>query len=69
MVIEVKVIACSLRGFKRAAAMVKYEKFPGVNDELHKIINANMDEVAARRRAREAFKDVQLSIDHILFKV
>lgn len=49
--------------------MVKYEKFPGVNDELHKIINANMDEVAARRRAREAFKDVQLSIDHILFKV
>ncbi|KAI5684283.1 hypothetical protein M9H77_05511 [Catharanthus roseus] len=49
--------------------MVKYEKFPGVNDELHKIINANMDEVAARRRAREAFKDVQLSIDHILFKM
>jgi hypothetical protein len=28
-----------------------------------------MDEVPARKRAREAFKDIQLGIDHILFKV
>ncbi|XP_060195393.1 uncharacterized protein LOC132624667 [Lycium barbarum] len=28
-----------------------------------------MENVEARRRAREAFKDIQLSIDHILFKV
>jgi len=42
---------------------------PGVDRELKKILNANMDEVGARRRAREAFKDIQLGIDHILFKV
>ncbi|KAH1099849.1 hypothetical protein AAZX31_13G032600 [Glycine max] len=41
---------------------------PGVDGELKKILNANMDEVGARRRAREAFKDIQLGIDHILFK-
>ncbi|XP_060194112.1 caffeoylshikimate esterase-like [Lycium barbarum] len=44
-------------------------KFPGISEELQKILDANMDNVEARRRAREAFKDIQLSIDHILFKV
>ncbi|MCD7457894.1 hypothetical protein HAX54_036531 [Datura stramonium] len=44
-------------------------KFPGVSEELQKILDADMDNVEARRRAREAFKDIQLSIDHILFKV
>lgn len=66
--IEIKVKAFSLRGCK-SAAMVKREKFPGVSDELLRIIDGNMDDVRARRRAREAFKDIQLSIDHVLFKV
>lgn len=44
-------------------------RFPGVSNELLKILDANMDEAPARRRAREAFKDIQLGIDHILFKV
>jgi acylglycerol lipase len=44
-------------------------RFPEIDDELRKIIDANMDEVPARKRAREAFKDIQLGIDHILFKV
>ncbi|KAJ6371059.1 hypothetical protein OIU77_001549 [Salix suchowensis] len=43
-------------------------KFPEIDDELRKIIGANMDEVPARRVAREAFKDIQLGVDHILFK-
>ncbi|KAK7271791.1 hypothetical protein RJT34_27981 [Clitoria ternatea] len=44
------------------------KKLPGVDDELQKILDAKMDDVDARRRAREAFKDIQLGIDHILFK-
>lgn len=44
-------------------------RLPGVDDKLQKILDAKMDEVPARRRAREAFKDIQLGIDHILFKV
>ncbi|KAF3670792.1 putative caffeoylshikimate esterase-like isoform X2 [Capsicum annuum] len=44
-------------------------KFPGISEELQKILDADMDNVEARRCAREAFKDIQLSIDHILFKV
>ncbi|XP_055803618.1 caffeoylshikimate esterase-like [Solanum dulcamara] len=44
-------------------------KFPGISEELQKILDADMDNVDARRCAREAFKDIQLSIDHILFKV
>lgn len=44
-------------------------KFPGISDELSEILDANMDEAPARRRAREAFKDIQLNIDHILLKV
>ncbi|KAH7556872.1 hypothetical protein JRO89_XS11G0005500 [Xanthoceras sorbifolium] len=47
------------------AAPVKLE---GVSEELQKILDAKMDEAPARRRARESFKDIQLNIDHILFK-
>ncbi|XP_010263961.1 PREDICTED: caffeoylshikimate esterase isoform X2 [Nelumbo nucifera] len=44
-------------------------KFEGVDKELQKILDANMDDVAARRRAREAFKEIQLGIDHCLLKI
>ncbi|PKI75627.1 hypothetical protein CRG98_004028 [Punica granatum] len=43
-------------------------KFPGVDEEVLKLLEANMDQAPERRRAREAFKDIQLGIDHILFK-
>lgn len=45
------------------------KRLPEVDDDLQKILDAKMDEAPARRRAREAFKDIQLGIDHILFKV
>lgn len=45
--------------------MLKVEE---LTPELQETLNANMDDVKARRRAREAFKDVQLNIDHLLFK-
>ncbi|PPD83190.1 hypothetical protein GOBAR_DD19878 [Gossypium barbadense] len=48
--------------------MAKPLKFKGVDEELQKILDANMDEAPARRRAREAFKHIQLGLDHILFK-
>ncbi|KAK6128518.1 hypothetical protein DH2020_037727 [Rehmannia glutinosa] len=57
--------AKNLRSVKVMGNPVKFE---GVNEELQKILDADMDEVGPRRRAREAFKDIQLSIDHILFK-
>ncbi|CAL5185757.1 unnamed protein product [Lathyrus oleraceus] len=43
-------------------------KLPGVDDKLQKFLVSNKDEVDARRQVREAFKDIQLNIDHILFK-
>ncbi|KAM1965970.1 hypothetical protein ACFX15_046245 [Malus domestica] len=52
-----------------AAAMApKKRQLPGVDEKLQKLLDANMDEAPARRRAREAFKEIQLGIDHILFK-
>ncbi|VFQ75418.1 unnamed protein product [Cuscuta campestris] len=48
--------------------MGKHPKLPGVSEEIQKLLDADMDLVDARRRAREAFKDTQLSIDHFLFK-
>ncbi|KAL0431312.1 UNVERIFIED_CONTAM: Caffeoylshikimate esterase, partial [Sesamum radiatum] len=44
-------------------------KFEGVSEELQKILDADMDQVGPRRRAREAFKNIQLSIDHVLFEI
>lgn len=61
-------------GFQRkkkncVEAMAPQVRFPGVDEELQKLLDAKMDQAPARRRAREAFKDIQLGIDHILFKV
>ncbi|KAL6521521.1 hypothetical protein OROGR_018090 [Orobanche gracilis] len=56
------------RNLKLFAVMGNTVKFEGVSEELQKILDADMDQVGPRRRAREAFKDIQLSIDHILFK-
>lgn len=52
----------------RPAAMARI-RLQGVDGDLLKVLKANKDQAPARRRAREAFKDVQLGIDHILFKV
>ncbi|GMP28383.1 hypothetical protein CsSME_00003956 [Camellia sinensis var. sinensis] len=47
----------------------KPPKFKGISHEVQEILEADLDDAQARRRAREAFKQVQLSIDHYLFKV
>ncbi|CAN6445128.1 unnamed protein product [Victoria cruziana] len=39
-----------------------------VDDELRRASEMQKDDAAARRRVREAFKNVQLSIDHCLLK-
>lgn len=49
--------------------MGKKLKFLEVSEQLQELLDADMDNVSARRSAREAFKQVQLSIDHCLFKV
>ncbi|PWA68532.1 alpha/beta-Hydrolases superfamily protein [Artemisia annua] len=43
-------------------------KIKGLKPELQEILNADMSHVQERRRVREAFKDIQLNIDHLLFK-
>ncbi|GAB2232918.1 hypothetical protein Droror1_Dr00011986 [Drosera rotundifolia] len=48
--------------------MARSARLRGISDGLKKIIDVNMDEAPARRRAREAFRDIQLGIDHFLFK-
>ncbi|XP_043715881.1 caffeoylshikimate esterase [Telopea speciosissima] len=50
-------------------AMAPPIKLLGIDDDLQKILHANMDKVAARRYARGAFKEIQLGIDHCLFKL
>jgi acylglycerol lipase len=46
-------------------------KWEGLVDEAleRDVLGACLDQAPERRRVREAFKDVQLSIDHCLFKV
>ncbi|RXH68667.1 hypothetical protein DVH24_031000 [Malus domestica] len=71
---ELRAVSFCFRITKRrksteAAAMApKKRQLPGVDEKLRKLLDANMDEAPARRRAREAFKEIQLGIDHILFK-
>lgn len=57
-----------MRVKKKQRAMAPPIKVAGNDQELQRILSANMDEAPARRKAREAFKDIQLGIDHMLFK-
>lgn len=44
-------------------------KWEGVDENLAKFVSeANLDQAPERRKVRDAFKDVQLGIDHCLFK-
>ncbi|XP_077243923.1 alpha/beta-Hydrolases superfamily protein isoform X2 [Tasmannia lanceolata] len=40
----------------------------GVSEELQKLADVNMDEAPVRCRVREAFKEIQMGLDHCLFK-
>ncbi|XP_057974404.1 caffeoylshikimate esterase-like isoform X1 [Malania oleifera] len=58
-----------IRRKKKGGVMAPPVKFKGISEELQSILDANMDEAPARRRAREAFKEIQLGIDHYLMKM
>ncbi|XP_047310812.1 caffeoylshikimate esterase-like [Impatiens glandulifera] len=64
--LEYAVGSSKARAFCAATGM--NPKFEGITNEVQEILDANMDEAPARRRARDAFSEVQLSIDHYLFK-
>ncbi|XP_073148889.1 caffeoylshikimate esterase isoform X2 [Henckelia pumila] len=66
---ELKAKILPAKSDRASKVMGKPVKFAGVDEELQKILDADMDMVGPRRRAREAFKHIQLSIDHILFKM
>ncbi|VAI19595.1 unnamed protein product [Triticum turgidum subsp. durum] len=52
-----------------AAAPPSPRRWEGVDPALERmVLRACLDQAPERRRVREAFKDVQLSIDHCLFK-
>ncbi|XP_028800154.1 caffeoylshikimate esterase [Neltuma alba] len=40
-----------------------------MSEDLQSILRSNLDEAPARRRAREAFKHIQLALDHCLFRL
>ncbi|XP_052198134.1 caffeoylshikimate esterase isoform X3 [Diospyros lotus] len=61
-------VCCTMAG-ERALAGKPPMFRAAVTPELQEVLDAPMDEAPARRRAREAFKEVQLSIDHYLFKL
>lgn len=45
-------------------------RWEGVDEDLARMVSeTKLDQARERRKVREAFKDVQLSIDHCLFKV
>ncbi|XP_026386742.1 caffeoylshikimate esterase-like isoform X1 [Papaver somniferum] len=60
-------VSCRKRRYISYAMAPRIE-IDGIDDELSRIINSNLDHVSARRRSHEVFKDIQLGIDHCLFK-
>ncbi|XP_051146286.1 caffeoylshikimate esterase [Andrographis paniculata] len=55
--------------FSRRIFAQKKPKIEGLSDELNSIASQNLDHAPARRRVRSAFSNIQLQLDHILFKM
>ncbi|KAJ8761295.1 hypothetical protein K2173_001351 [Erythroxylum novogranatense] len=49
--------------------MVQPQQLKDISNELQKILDTNMDQAQERRRAREAFKEIQNGINHCLMKI
>uniref|UniRef100_A0A8R7UJX7 Uncharacterized protein n=1 Tax=Triticum urartu TaxID=4572 RepID=A0A8R7UJX7_TRIUA len=63
------VAATGMSAVPAAAAPPSPRRWEGVDPALERmVLRACLDQAPERRRVREAFKDVQLSIDHCLFK-
>lgn len=61
--------AATAAGMSAASAPAP-RRWEGVDQALERmVLRACLDQAPERRRVRDAFKDVQLSIDHCLFKV
>ncbi|KAL9262919.1 Caffeoylshikimate esterase-like protein [Drosera capensis] len=56
------------KGILRVMSSSKKLRLEGVSDQLRKIAASNLDFAPARRTVRSAFVDVQLGLDHCLFK-
>jgi acylglycerol lipase len=66
---KVTAVAAAAPGMSAASAALP-RKWEGVDPALERmVLRACLDQAPERRRVREAFKDVQLNIDHCLFKV
>jgi hypothetical protein len=66
---KVTAVPATALGMPAAAAALP-RKWEGVDPALERmVLRACLDQAPERRRVREAFKGVQLSIDHCLFKV
>lgn len=62
-------LAAITRRFTPAIVSAKRSPIEGVSDELNLIASEELDQAPARRRVRSAFVDLQLQLDHCLFKV
>lgn len=62
-------LAAITRRITPAIVSAKRSPIEGVSEELNLIASEELDQAPARRRARSAFADLQLQLDHCLFKV
>ncbi|KAG2281986.1 hypothetical protein Bca4012_050505 [Brassica carinata] len=61
-------LAAITRRITPAIVSAKRSPIEGVSEELNLIASEELDQAPARRRARSAFADLQLQLDHCLFK-
>ncbi|CAF1913266.1 unnamed protein product [Brassica napus] len=61
-------LAAITRRITPAIVCAKRSPIEGVSEELNLIASEELDQAPARRRVRSAFVDLQLQLDHCLFK-
>lgn len=65
--VRARVVAAAAVAAAAAATAMRLE---GVDEGLSRMAaTANLDQAPERRRLRDAFREIQLGIDHCLFKV
>ncbi|KAJ8641658.1 hypothetical protein MRB53_018352 [Persea americana] len=53
---------------KSSGGVVSKMRLDGVDEDLQGLLDEDLDQAPARRRVREAFKEIQLGIDHCLLR-
>lgn len=67
--VRVSTVKSRRKKTKNSSGVVSKMRLDGADEDLQGLLDDDLDQAPARRSVREAFKEIQLGIDHCLLRV